>query len=239
MKSGSTRPKQTASKPAGRASADKKPASAGAKKPATSSKQNESKGTTDLKSLFEDILKDTMSAEKQLLKALPKMAKGASSKELQAAFKDHLAVTQGQVKRLEQVFEVCGLKVASKKCEAMEGLVKEGEEAIEDTEDGSAVRDVALIVAAQKVEHYEIAAYGSLRNLAAILGYDEAADLLQETLDEEGDADKTLTGIAEEINVEAYAGDDEEEDEDDTDEDEDDTDEDENEKPAKGGRSGR
>lgn len=240
MKSGSTRPKQTAAKSAGRASADKKPAGA-AKKASSSKQQAEPHGTEDLKKLFEDILKDTMSAEKQLVKALPKMAKGASSEELKAAFTDHLQVTQGQVTRLEQVFEVCGLKVGSKKCEAMEGLVKEGEEAIEDTEDGSAVRDVALIVAAQKVEHYEIAAYGSLRNLATILGYDEAADLLQETLDEEGDADKTLTGIAEEINVEAYAGgDEEEEDEDDEDEDEDDTDEDgEDEKPAKGGRSGR
>lgn len=159
---------------------------------------------TQLDKFFHDALKDVYNAEKQLLKALPKMAKAATSEELTAAFEDHLAVTEEQVSRLEQVFEASGLKVASKKCEAMEGLVKEGEEAIEDTEDGSLVRDVALIVAAQKVEHYEIASYGSLRDIATLLGHTEAAALLQETLDEEGDADKTLSGIAAQINAEAY-----------------------------------
>ncbi|UPT66638.1 MAG: ferritin-like domain-containing protein [Sphingobacteriales bacterium JAD_PAG50586_3] len=164
---------------------------------------------SELKKLYHEILKDTYNAEKQLLKALPKMAKGATSEELTAAFEDHLSVTEEQVTRLEQVFEASGLKVSSKKCEAMEGLVKEGEEAIEETEDGSLVRDVALIVAAQKVEHYEIAAYGSLRSIASILGLSEAANLLQETLDEEGDADKTLSDIASQINAEAYESDDE------------------------------
>lgn len=171
---------------------------------------------TELEKFFHDALKDVYNAEKQLLKALPKMAKAATSEELTAAFEDHLSVTEEQVTRLEQVFEAAGLKVASKKCEAMEGLVKEGEEAIEDTEDGSLVRDVALIVAAQKVEHYEIASYGSLRDIATILGHTEAAALLQETLDEEGDADKTLSGIAAQINAEAYEEDGSDEDEKDT-----------------------
>jgi len=165
-----------------------------------------------LKKLFYDMLKDTMSAEKQLVKALPKMAKAATSEELTNALNEHLSVTENQVARLEEVFEAAGLDVGSKTCEAMKGLVAEGEEAIKETDKGSLVRDVALIVAAQKVEHYEIAAYGSLRTLAQVLGLREAANLLQETLDEEGETDKKLTMIAERINVKAEEEDDEEND---------------------------
>jgi ferritin-like metal-binding protein YciE len=179
-----------------------------------------------LKKLLHDMLKDTMSAEKQLVKALPKMAKAATSEELKNAFTKHLSETENQVARLEEVFEACDLPVGAKKCEAMAGLVKEGEEAIKETEKGSAVRDVALIVAAQKVEHYEIAAYGSLRSITTVLGLQEAADLLQETLDEEGATDKTLTQIAGKINVQAEDEEDEDEDDEENDEDEEEEDED-------------
>lgn len=195
MKSNSSRPKQAAGT-AKKSSAEPKAANAG-------KKQEQSAEATSLKKLYEEGLKDIYNAEKQLLKALPKMAKAATSEELVNAFEEHLAVTEGQVARLEEVFAASGLKVGSKKCAAMEGLVKEGEEAVEETEDGSTVRDVALIMAAQKVEHYEMASYGTLRSIATVLGFDEAADLLQETLDEEGEADKTLTGIAVEVNIEA------------------------------------
>ncbi len=155
------------------------------------------------KELFNDLLKDTLNAEKQLVRALPKMVKAATSKQLASAFKKHLSETEKQVSRLEKVFSVCGFKVVGKKCEAMEGLVKEGEEAIKETTQGSFVRDVALIVAAQKVEHYEMAAYGSLRSIAETLGYSKAVDLLQKTLDEEGAADKALTELSASINAKA------------------------------------
>lgn len=193
--------------------ATKKSSKSASKKGAKKSTSSSS-APQELRDLFEEILKDTYNAEKQLVKALPKMAKAATSEELAAAFEDHLEVTENQVTRLEQVFESCGLKVSSKKCEAMAGLVKEGEEAVEETEDGSLLRDVALIIAAQKVEHYEIAAYGSLRTLAMIMGEDDAASLLQETLDEEGETDHLLTEIAESINPEAYREGMDEEDED-------------------------
>lgn len=174
-----------------------------AAKKSTSTK-SASGNSDELTKLFKDQLKDVMSAEKQLVRALPKMAKASTSEELQQAFQDHLEVTKGQVTRLEQVFEVLGIKPSSKTCEAMKGLVEEGQEAIEETREGSLVRDVALIVAAQKVEHYEIAAYGSLRSIANVLGLTEAVELLQETLDEEGEADKLLTQISDSINMEAY-----------------------------------
>ena len=174
------------------------------KKSAPQKKQNNSAQAEELKDLFEDLLKDILGAEKMILKALPKMIDGATSEELKSAFEEHLEVTEAQVERLEQVFESCGLKVASKKCKAMEGLVEEGNEAMEETEEGSLLRDVALIIAAQKIEHYEMAAYGSVRTLATIMGEEEAASLLQETLDEEGDADQVLTEIAEGINPAAY-----------------------------------
>lgn len=158
----------------------------------------------DLKQLFQEQLNDMMSAEKQLIGALPKMADAATSQVLINAFEDHLEVTENHVVRLEQVYRLAGLQPQPEMCEAMQGLVREGEEAIERTRDGSLIRDVALIVAAQKVEHYEIAAYGCLRAIANVLGLHEAAGLLQETLDEEGQADKTLTEIAKDINMEAY-----------------------------------
>lgn len=149
-------------------------------------------------------LRDIYWAEKHLVKALPKMAKAATSEELVAAFEDHLAVTEEQVSRLEQVFELLGEKARGKKCEAMEGLVAEAEEIIEDTEAGSATRDVALIIAAQKVEHYEIASYGGIATLAKTLGLDDVAELLGETLEEEKETDELLTQLAENnINFEA------------------------------------
>jgi ferritin-like metal-binding protein YciE len=140
-------------------------------------------------------LSDLMSAEKQLIEALPKVAGAASSKELREAIEHHLDETRGHVQRLEKVFESLGTEVESEHCEAMEGLIGEGEEIVE--ADGSDdAKDAALIGAAQRVEHYEIAAYGTARTLAEQLGKDDAAALLQETLDEESAADQTLTKIA-------------------------------------------
>ena len=148
---------------------------------------------------LEDVLmtelSDLMSAEKQLVKALPKVAEAASSKELREAIEHHLDETRGHVQRLEQVFESLGADAESEHCEAMEGLIGEGEEIVEADGDGAA-KDAALIGAAQRVEHYEIAAYGTARTLAEQLGKDDAAALLQETLDEESAADQTLTKIA-------------------------------------------
>jgi ferritin-like metal-binding protein YciE len=154
--------------------------------------------------LFTDEIKDIYWAEKHLTKALPKMRKAATSEELQDAFATHLEQTQEHISRLEEVFEMLGKKVQAKKCEAMEGLVAEGESVIEDTDAGTATRDVGLIIAAQKVEHYEIAAYGSLAQLAKTIGRDDIADILEETLAEEKETDELLTGIAENgINYEA------------------------------------
>jgi ferritin-like metal-binding protein YciE len=150
-----------------------------------------------LQELFIEELRDIYWAEKHLLKALPKMEKAASSEELANAFAEHLAVTQEQVSRLEQVFELLGEKARGKKCDAMEGLVKEAESVIEDTEEGTSTRDVALIIAAQKVEHYEIAAYGGLATLAKTMGKTEIKDLLGQTLDEEKETDELLTQLAE------------------------------------------
>jgi ferritin-like metal-binding protein YciE len=142
-------------------------------------------------------------AENQLLKALPKMAKKASAPELKKAFQDHLTQTEGHVTRLEKIFKKLGEKPTGKTCKAMKGLVEEGKEVIEEDGDGS-VLDAALIGAAQRVEHYEMAGYGVVRTFASLLGEDEAQDLLQRTLNEEGEADKKLTALAETvINVEA------------------------------------
>ncbi len=167
-----------------------------------------------LHDLYVDELKDLYSAEQQLLKALPRMAKAAKAQELKDAFTEHLAVTQGQVERLDTIFAGLGVSPKGKKCKAMEGLVAEGKEVIE--EDGDpAVKDAALIGAAQRVEHYEMAGYGCVRTFARLLGYTEAEQLLQATLDEEGEADKSLTELAESIiNVEAENADDEDEEED-------------------------
>lgn len=147
--------------------------------------------------LFTDEIKDIYWAEKHLTKALPKMKKAASSSELQDAFGTHLEQTKGHVERLEQVFELLEKKPQAKKCDAMEGLVQEGEGIIEDTDDGTATRDVGLILAAQKVEHYEIATYGGLTQLAKTLGRDDIAGILAETLAEEKETDELLTEIAE------------------------------------------
>lgn len=149
-----------------------------------------------LRELFVDQLQDIYWAETHLTDTLQTMASEATSVELRQAFEEHLDVTESQVERLEQVFSLLGEDVEAKTCEAMEGLIEEGEEIIDSTEEGTMVRDCGLIMAAQKVEHYEIATYGSLRTVAEILGYTEAAELLQTTLDEEKDADETLTRIA-------------------------------------------
>jgi ferritin-like metal-binding protein YciE len=151
-----------------------------------------------LKKLYVEELRDVYSAEQQLLKALPKMAKGASSDELKQAFEDHLEQTKGHVERLEEIFETLDEKPTGKTCKAMKGLIEEGSEILkEDGEDS--VLDAGIIAAAQKVEHYEMATYGTLRTWADLLNEDEAASLLQETLDEEGQADKTLNELATEV----------------------------------------
>ncbi|MEO7358558.1 MAG: ferritin-like domain-containing protein [Ignavibacteria bacterium] len=147
-------------------------------------------------------LKDLYSAEKQILKALPKMVKAATSEELKEAFQNHLQETENQVQRLEKISKIVGKGLTGKKCKAMEGLVEEGKEIIEEDMDPQ-VRDVALIAAGQKVEHYEMASYGCARTYARLLGMDDVEEMLQETLDEEGNADKLLTEISESLNVEA------------------------------------
>lgn len=158
-----------------------------------------------LKALYLDELKDLLSAENQLTKALPKMAKAATSEELRKGFEEHLEQTEGHVSRLEQVFEMLGEKARAKKCLGMEGLIKEGAEIMgEDFEEE--VMDAALIAAAQRVEHYEIAAYGTVCAFADLLGESEQASLLRETLEEEKEADQKLTELSKEINVRANAG---------------------------------
>jgi ferritin-like metal-binding protein YciE len=148
-----------------------------------------------LDQLLQEELRDIYDAEKQLVKAIPKMAKAASSTELQEALNEHLEVTRGQVQRLEQAFEALGTKAKGKTCAGMKGLIEEGGEVIgqEANED---MKDLAIIGAAQRVEHYEIAAYGTARTLAEHLGNDDVAELLQETLDEEAEADMKLTQIS-------------------------------------------
>jgi len=159
---------------------------------------------TMLEKFFEDSLKDIYWAEKHLTKALPKMKKAATTQELKDAIDKHTVQTEEHVSRLEQVFEMLGKKAQAKKCDGMEGLVKEGESVVEETEEGSMTRDAGLIVSAQKVEHYEIAAYGSLVQLATTMGEDEIAEILNETLEEEKETDELLTEIAENnINWEA------------------------------------
>jgi len=149
-----------------------------------------------LEALFVDSLKDMYWAEKHLVKTLPKMVKAATSGELKQSLNEHLEVTKVQVSRLEQSFELMGVKAQAKKCDAMEGITKEGEGIIEDTDQGSLTRDVGLIMAAQKVEHYEIATYGSLAQLAKTLGRDDVAHLMAQTLEEEKEADQLLSSIA-------------------------------------------
>jgi ferritin-like metal-binding protein YciE len=172
-------------------------------KPASSPAPRGATGEMLQKFLY-DSLKDIYWAEKHLTKAIPKLIKAATNEELIAALNEHLEVTEGHVERLEQVFELLGKKAQAKKCEAMEGLTKEAESIIEETEEGTSTRDVGIIMAAQKVEHYEIATYGGLAQLAKTMGLTEAGDLLGQTLEEEKEADETLTSIAEnDINLQA------------------------------------
>ncbi|UWZ83654.1 ferritin-like domain-containing protein [Occallatibacter riparius] len=152
--------------------------------------------------LFMNELKDLYSAEKQITRALPKMAKAATTEELRQAFETHLEETRGHIERLDRVFEILGAKASAKTCQGMKGLIEEGAEMIEEAEEGE-VRDAGLISAAQRVEHYEMAAYGTVRTIAQQMGQQEVADLLQQTLDEEGKTDKLLTKIAMRVNKEA------------------------------------
>lgn len=159
--------------------------------------------TNPLEELLVDELKDLYSAENQIVKALPKMAKAASAPELKRAFERHLEETRRQVERLDQIGEALEIKLTGKKCKGMEGLLEEGKEIMEEDLDENAI-DAGLIGAAQKVEHYEIAGYGTARTHAALLGYTKVARLLQQTLTEEVNTDKKLTQLAESIiNVEA------------------------------------
>ena len=159
--------------------------------------------TNPLEELLVDELKDLYSAENQIIKALPKMAKAASSPDLKRAFERHLEETRRQVERLNQIGEVLDIRMTGKKCKGMEGLIEEGKETMEEDLDENAL-DAGLIGAAQKVEHYEIAGYGTARTHAELLGHTKVAKLLQQTLDEEGATDKKLTQLAESIiNVEA------------------------------------
>jgi ferritin-like metal-binding protein YciE len=164
----------------------------------------------NLNELFLEELADLYSAEQQLVKALPKMAKAASSEELREGFEMHLEQTEEHVRRLEQVFEIFGEKAKAKKCEAMAGLIEEGKNMIEEDAE-PAVKDAGLIAAAQKVEHYEIASYGTLRTWAELLEKDEAVSLLEETESEEKETDEKLTELSESINIEANQSGEEEE----------------------------
>ena len=155
-----------------------------------------------LEDVFIEQLRDLYNAENQLIKALPKMAKAAHSAELKEGFEHHLEQTKEHANRLEKIFEELDKKPTGKTCKAMKGLVEEGAETIEENASPEA-KDAALIAAAQRVEHYEIAGYGSVCNFAKVLGHDEAAETLQTTLDEESETDKTLTKLAETINQEA------------------------------------
>lgn len=152
--------------------------------------------------LYVEELRDIYSAEKQLTKALPKMAKAAASEELRSGFTEHLEQTRGHVERLEQIFEALGERAGGKKCVGMEGLIEEGSEVMQEDFDGD-VMDAALISAAQRVEHYEIAAYGTVCAFADLLGETEQASLLRQTLDEEKATDEKLTELSQEVNVAA------------------------------------
>jgi ferritin-like metal-binding protein YciE len=169
-------------------------------------------GIDSLESLFQDELKDIYDAEKQITRALPKMIKKAGAEELKRAFEEHLQATEAQIERLEQVFEQLEMPARGKKCVGMQNLIKEGQDMMAEAEDDD-TRDALMIAAAQKIEHYEIAAYGTLRVWANRLGHGESASLFEETLEEEKDADRTLTTIAESVVNEAAADteDDEEE----------------------------
>ena len=165
-----------------------------------------------LKELYIDELRDIYNAEAQLVKALPKLAKASTSDELRSGFESHLEQTKGHVQRLEEIFDALDEKPTGKKCAGMQGLVKEGEEIMDEEFEGE-VMDAALISAAQRVEHYEIAAYGCVRSWADLLGENEAVSLLEKTLEEEKETDQKLTELSEQINVEANSADEEGEEE--------------------------
>jgi ferritin-like metal-binding protein YciE len=174
----------------------------GTKKSQTSkaSSDGETRGKqkqTAFEKLFENMLKDIYWAEQHLVDALQEMAEAATTDELQEAFEDHMYITQKHAARLEKVFKLLGKEPEAKKCDAMEGLIEEGKQVIKETEEGSMTRDAGLIIAAQKVEHYEIASYGSLVQVAITLGHDKVASILEMTLNEEEDTDQLLTDIAE------------------------------------------
>jgi ferritin-like metal-binding protein YciE len=175
------------------------------KKPAAGAAGRTPEAESALKELFIDEIKDIYWAEKHLASALPKMIEGATSEDLKTTISNHLEETKNHVTRLESVFASIGEKAAAKKCLAMEGLLNEATELLSDTGKGTEVRDVAIISAAQKVEHYEIASYGTLRTLAGTLGFSEAQGLLDETLAEEKNADSLLTQVAENYVNEAAA----------------------------------
>jgi ferritin-like metal-binding protein YciE len=177
--------------------------STSSQKSSSSKKKTKKTEPLSLKKVFTDLLNDTYDAEMQLLDALPEMAEAAYSEDLREAFEDHLEQTKKQVERLEKVYDRLGIEIASNTCEAMQGLIEEGQQIISEYEE-SAVRDSALIIASQKIEHYEIAAYGSLCELADVLGYQTTSDLLGRSLDEEEETDERLTQIAMDVNDEAY-----------------------------------
>ena len=159
-----------------------------------------------LKQLYIEELRDIYDAENQLIKALPKMAAAATSQELRTGFEEHLEQTKGHAQRLEKIFSALDEKPTGKKCKAMQGLVSEGSEMIKEDFEGE-VKDAGLISAAQRVEHYEIAAYGTVRTYASILGEEEAVSLLEKTLEEEKETDEKLTELAKGINAEAASSD--------------------------------
>src|SRR5687767_614815 len=163
----------------------------------SSNQKTEGEGQPELLELFVEQIKDIYWAEKYLLKALPKMQKAATTEELQTAIETHIEQTQVHVERLEEVFALLEEKPQAKKCDGMEGLIEEGESVIEETTEGTATRDVGIVLSAQKVEHYEISAYGGLATLTKTLGRDDIAEILAETLAEEKETDEILTGIAE------------------------------------------
>jgi ferritin-like metal-binding protein YciE len=158
-----------------------------------------------LQELFIDELKDLYSAEKQIVRSLPKLAKAASTPELKDALQSHLEKTKGQVERLDQIAQIVGKKLTGKTCAGMKGVLEEGSEVLEEVEEGN-VRDAALIGASQRVEHYEMAGYGTARDFAKLLGLEDVADLLEQTLEEEKAADEKLTAISKNVNREAKAG---------------------------------
>lgn len=164
-----------------------------------SSKKKQNEKDSMLKEFFQDELKDIYWAEQHLVITLPKMSKAATSKDLKSAFNDHLEVTKEHVKRLEEIFRILEQKPRAKKCDAMDGIIKEGKSIIEDTYAGTATRDVGLILAGQKVEHYEIATYGGLSQLAKTLGFIQVAEILNKTLLEEKEADESLSDLAESV----------------------------------------